>query len=1050
MPNASATTSWGLPRWMFFFACLCLLCFAAVPANAQFDTGTISGSAVDQSGASIPHSAITIVNTGTDRTTALTADSAGSFKATDLPFGTYTVTANAPGFGTTSSKDIILTVGAAVNLTLRMSIASSTQTVDVTGTATTVNTENSTTGTTLNSTEIENLPVNGRDVSNFLEISPGSVFSTGDFQGSVNGLENIFTGLNITLDGQNSSRGDVNGFLNTEGQEASHVTRASIDSIQEIDFSNNGYTAETGHSLGPQMNIVTKGGTSHFHGTVFEFFRNDALDAHDYFETGPKQPLRLNQYGGNLSGPVFHNKLFFFMNYEGVRQHITTLEPLNHTVSAYARSLFVPSMQPVLAQLAPLPAGCNTIPAPASCAYPGSSSGTPGGANMVYDPASLPDISREDTGSFRLDYDISPKDRLMFRYNINDSLTNNTYGPNAGQTSPQALRTQLAKMDETHTFSPTLLNQFALAVNRFHSDAESDTPQPYYGIAGFFVDLGSLPGANTYNQINPYTTYELFDNVTKVLKSNELKLGTQIRVNRQNEYLKPEQVYDFASFSDLENNNPFVLQKIGYSGFLGIRDTNYDFYVQDNWRVNRKLVVNAGMRYEYNSTWSEEHDRMQNFDVATQSFLPASQAAYTAPKTDFAPRVGIVFDPRGNGQTVFHAYGGLFYLPLTTGFGLSSNIPAYSSYNVNVFQAIFSNPPFSISFPSPNPALPAGTQDVTIFPTHPKDPYATNWLVGVEQQMPAHFVATINYSANNTHHMQAGVSFAAINLNPANTVTGVNQSYSGYASENYQGDILGSNYNSLQVQVRRNYGHLNTQINYTWSHEIDNDVNVFNGFSDPFNVALDRSSGDIDVRNNFTASAVYDFPDFKSAPMMKKELVGGWQTSSIFQTRSGLPTNITLISGFFGNPMRPNYVPGVVTHRPSVSYPNQSFNINAFSVPAGYDGTWGANLGDVGRNALRGPAFFQWDFSTMKNFPITNRVRLQFRADLFNILNHPNFANPDGGICTAVNSATGTAPASCTPNGNFGRSGQTIADVSGGAIGTGTSRQAQFSMKVLF
>ncbi len=1050
MPDLRTNDRRFAATWIYLLSLLCLLCFAVHPAVAQFDTGAISGSAVDPSGAAVAGASVTVMNAGTSRTVTLKTNAGGAFSASDLPFGNYVVTVSAPGFTTTTSKGIVLNVGAAVRVTVRLAVATSTENVTVTGTETAVNTETSTTGTTLNAAEIENLPVNGRDVNGFLEISPGSVGSTGYFQGSVNGLENIFTGLNITLDGQSATRGDVNGFLMTEGQEASHVTRASIDSLQEIDFSNNGYTAETGHSLGPQMNIVTKGGTNAVHGTLFEFFRNDALDAHDYFETGRKQPLRLNQFGGNLSGPILRNRVFFFVNYEGTREHITSLQPLNHTLSAYARSRFVPSMKPILAEFAPLPADCTAIPAPASCAFPGSDSMTPGGANLVYSPISLPTVLREDTGSFRLDYDMSEKDRLMFRYNINDSLTNFTYGPNVGQTSPQALTTQLGKFDYTHTFSATLLNQFALGVNRFFSDTESNTPKPYYQINGFFTDLGSLPGANTYNQVTPFTTYELFDNVTKAFHSNVLKAGTQIRVNRQNQFLKPDQAYDYASISDLENNNPFVFQKIGYAGFLGIHNTDYDFYVQDNWRVSPKLVLNAGVRYEYNSTWSENHNHQRNFDIASQSFLPSSQPAYSAPRTDIAPRVGVVYDPFGNGKTVIHAYGGLFYLPLTTQFGLASNLPAYASYSVNVFQAIFSNPPFSISYPSPTPQLPAGTQVVTIFPQHPRDPYATNWLLGLEQELPGRMIASFNYSANKTQHMQAGVSFAAINLNPANTVTGANQVYSGYASENYEGDSLSSNYNSLQVQLRHNYGHLNAQMNYTWSHEFDDQVNVFSGFSDPFNPNLDRSSGDIDVRNNFTASAVYDFPDFKDAPAFKRQLAGGWETSSIFQARSGLPTNITLVSGFFGNPMRPNYVPGQRPNLSSVHFPQQSFNINAFSVPAGYDGTWGQNMGNVGRNALRGPGFFQWDFSAIKNFPVTETVHVQFRTDLFNILNHPNFANPDGGICTSVGAATATAPASCATNPNFGRSGQTIADVAGGAIGNGTSRQAQFALKILF
>ena len=1035
---------------MICMAMVYLVLGASAPAMAQvFDTGSITGTITDTSGAVIPNAKVTITNTGTGATVSAVTDGKGGFTASALPFGTYDVTANARGFAEGASRGIELTVGAAVHVNLTLSVAGKSETVTVTGTQTSVNTETTQSGSTLSSRQVENLPVNGRSVSSFLEIAPGSVGSTGYFQGSVNGLENIFTGLNITVDGQSATRGDVNGFLNTEGQEAAHVTRASLDSIQEIDFTNNGYSAEMGHSLGPQMNIITKGGTNNFHGSLFEFFRNQSLDSHDYFETGKKQPLKLNQFGGNLSGPIVKNKLFFFANYEGDRERVTTLAPLNHTLSAYARSQFVSSMQPILDQMAPLPAGCTAIPAPASCAYPGSDSGTAGGANMVYDPVALPTTLRGDTGSIRLDYNIHENDRLMLRYNINDSTTDHTYGANKGQVSPQALTTQLLRLQETHIFSPSLLNQFALGLTRFYSDTRSNTPtNPYYAISGFFTDLGSLPGANTFNQINANTIADISDDVTKTMGSDNLHFGVQVRVNQLNTWTKEQQTYDYASFSDLENNAPFVLAKIGFPGFLGIKDTDWAFYVQNNWRVNRKLVFNLGLRYDYNTAWREEHNRMRNFDIGTQTFASADKLPYSAPKGEFAPRLGLSYDPFGTGKTVVHAYAGLFYMPMQLGLGLTSNIPEYASYNVNLFDAFFGG--YSIAFPSPNPPLTAGTQVVYSFPHHPTDPYATNWLFGIQQLLPGHFVATINYTGNNTHHMQAGVSFAAINLNPANTVTAVPQNYSGYAAENYLGDVLGSNYNALQIQVRRTYKKLYADFNYTWSHEFDNDVNVFSGFSDPFNVSLDRSSGDIDVRNNFTGSLLYNFGELKGAPRWKQETIGGWQMSSIVQARSGLPTNITLISGFFGNPMRPNYVPGKSPYLSSVSWPNSSYNINAFSVPAGYDGTWGKNLGDVGRNALRGPAFFQLDMSGMKNFPLTNKVRLQFRADIFNILNHPNFANPDGGICELVSAATATSPAGCIPNPNFGRASSTVAGQSGGIVGNGTSRQAQFSMKLLF
>ena len=243
---------------------------------------------------------------------------------------------------------------------------------------------------------------------------------------------------------------------------------------------------------------------------------------------------------------------------------------------------------------------------------------------------------------------------------------------------------------------------------------------------------------------------------------------------------------------------------------------------------------------------------------------------------------------------------------------------------------------------------------------------------------------------------------------------------------------------------------MNIEANYSYSHEIDDLVNVFQGWSNPFNANADRSSGDWDVRQNLTGSIVYDLAELKDRNAWLRTAAGGWQVSSIVQTRSGLPTNISLVSGFFGDPMRPDPVAGQAKYVSNRSWPTRSFNSAAYAVPPGYNGTWGNDPGAVGRNDLRGPAFFQWDFSGMKNFGITEKTRLQFRADLFNLLNHPNFANPDGGVCLAVSAATATTAAGCLPNGNFGRAAQTVAGASGGAIGNGTSRQAQLSLKLIF
>jgi hypothetical protein len=312
----------------------------------------------------------------------------------------------------------------------------------------------------------------------------------------------------------------------------------------------------------------------------------------------------------------------------------------------------------------------------------------------------------------------------------------------------------------------------------------------------------------------------------------------------------------------------------------------------------------------------------------------------------------------------------------------------------------------------------------------------------------------VNYVGNKTTHMQAGISFAALNANPGNVITQA-RALPGFANENIDAPELFSKYNALQVQLKRNAKRLTLEANYTWSHEIDDLVNVFSGFSNPFNAQADVGSGDWDVRQNFTASALYNLPDLKNQNTIVREVFGGWQTSTILQVRSGLPVNVSLESGFFGIPMRPQAT-GAPIRVSGSNYPNSPFNVDAFQIDPNFDGSWGVADDAVGRNLLRGPGFAQVDWSLMKNFPIRERFVLQFRADLFNLFNHPNFAGPDGGICTAVTpfvpamGATPAVPATCTQNPNFGRIGETIASANGSQIGTGTARQAQFSLRLTF
>jgi len=1048
-------------RFVAALVCMTLgFAWAAMGQSASTsDTGTIVGSVTDQTGALIPHASVTITNTGTGSVTTAKSGDTGLFTVPALPFGNYIVSASAERFGKAASKTFVLNVGAIARVDLKLSLAAVSEAVQVTGTMATVNLSSATAGTTLNADQIENLPTNGRDVMDFLNIAPGSVNSTGYFQGSINGQENFMSGIDVTLDGQNASRPDISGFDETEGNEANRMTRASVDSIQEIDFANSGYSAEVGHSLGPQMNIITKGGTNQFHGELFDFFRNDALDALDYFSnslTSPKVPLRMEQFGGNLAGPIVKDKLFFFANYEGLQQRTTQINKLNGVPSALVRSQFNAAMQPVLAQMAPLPANCSAlyIPITSPCAVPGYPDATyPADTDLVYQPSALPTTVSENSGAVRVDYAFTSSDRIFARYTIDNGLTNQTYGIDEGQTSPLALVNQYAVIDETHTFTPTFVNELSVAIQQFHSDTNSNTPQPLVGFEGFFAVLGSLPGPATFNQINDDKTFDIVDNATKTAGSRTFKFGAQIQFNRLDEWLRQQQEFEFGSFSALALDQPFVLSKIGFPGFIGVRNSNWDLYVEHDWRVNTRLTLNLGLRLDVNTPWGERNHLQQNFDVATQSFLSPNKPLYGT-TADLAPRIGLSYDPFGRGKTAIHGYFGLFYLPLQFGANFVANNPAYQSYSVNVFQA-------PIAYPMANPALPAGTQNVSIMPQDVHDAYSENWLFGIQQEVARNTVLTVNYVGNETQRMQAGQNFAGVNLNPANLVNDDARPYPNFANENLEACELSGAYNSLQVGVRHNVGKLNFETNYTWAHTINDMVNFLNNYSDPYNPRKDMGNADWDIRQNLTGSVTYNFPELKGSNLLKRIALGGWQTSSIVQTRSGDALNPTLTGTFFGLPTRPDFASGVPVRLPHGSWPSGMYNVAAYQVEPGYNAAPGdpTTLGDVPRNSLEGPKFFQWDFSGMKNFPITEKIKLQFRADLFNILNHPNFGNPGNmGICSSITVPDGGSTSTCTLdakgqpeiNTAFTAVGETIAGSDNSLVGSGTARQIQLALKIIF
>jgi hypothetical protein len=994
---------------------LALLLVAAAPAAiAQLDTGSIQGTVRDTTGALIPNAKVTVTNGGTQRAYHTISSNSGEYSVPTLPVGRYSVAASFQGFRTVTVQDVELNASEAHRVDVVLPAGGESQQVTVSANQMQVNTLSADLGTTIDAQRVANLPLNGRDFTDLLALVPGSVTSGQFGQTSLGGAETSFAGVNILLDGADATRIDTNATSMQLGRGDARLTRASVDSIAEFHILQGNFSAEYGRSIGDVVNVITKSGSNDWHGELFEFLRNDALDARNYFAVpGSKTPLRLNQFGGNIGGPIVHDKIFFFANYEGVRQTITNTS-IYDVLNAANRVKFIPAMAPVVAAI---PQG-NLGPDP---------NDTTGNFDLY--SANLVDTLREDTGSVRIDWNHGDKDKFYLRYNIGDSYTSTTYGPAIGQVAPTPARTQFLKISNTHFFSPTLMNEAGFGINS--DDVESyggGGAFPVIAFSCFFCNFGAAPGPATFSSIRPQTSYQYIDTLTKIWGRQTFKAGADIRHNLSDEELGLQEFLSYGSISDFENNNGFAFSTLG-NPMTRIRNTNWDFFVEDDVRLSRTFTLNLGMRYEYNTVLHEKNGQLANFDIATQTVGPLGAALYKPDYNNFGPRVGFSWDPFGHGKSVVRGGFGVFYNPQLTGAVFSLTDNTSTNLSVNVFQALFGTVSCSPSFPLSYPVATLPTcvpqvRNVDEFDPNTRDSYAYHYSFGVQQEVAPNTVLEVSYVGDRGLKLPAGAAFAGLEFNNQDPIFGTYPLSTNYANERLLGDFLDSKYNSLQAALRGHNRHFTYDLNYTWAHEFDDTVSVFSAFVNPTNPQNDFGRGDIDVRNNVTGDIYLHAPDIHRVP----RIIGtGWDVGSILSARSGLPVNIaTNVADDYGTPQRPDFVNG--SHpkslRPSnYSTPNNQFDPSLFVTPAS------TSFGDVPRNAGTGPRFAQVDLALMKHTPIGEKWNVEFRADLFNIANHPNFANPDG----------------YTSDPNFGRSASTINNT----IGVGTSRQVQFSLKII-
>ncbi|MBC7798663.1 MAG: TonB-dependent receptor, partial [Pyrinomonadaceae bacterium] len=721
--------------------------------------------------------------------------------------------------------------------------------------------------------------------------------------------------------------------------------------------------------------------------------------------------FRLNQFGGNVSGPILKDKLFFFTNYEGVRQSRGTLFRAFVPTANFRRS-FAPAVVPAVNVL-PLPNTTNFLP---------------GNTNFAEYRAQRVGDLREDTGSVKVDYSYNERSQFSARYNLNDSNTTSPYGVGTDQIADGTLRVQLFKFSNNYTISSNVVNEAAFGINRNRTNpGAGSSTLPIFNF--LFADSSIAgPGPAQFNQFRTGTVYQFLDTLSFVKGNHSLKAGTDIRLNRRSASSATQYTLLFFGANDFANAGAVLGQSSG-NPELNYANENFSFFLQDDWKVSRRLSLNLGLRYDISTVSREKEGRLQNFDLATRTFSPLGQKINNVDKNNFGPRIGFAFDIFGNQKTVLRGGFGIFY---------NQELPAsFGSPQVNSF------PSTTIFFPT-FPIVPSefnsnsldGRTVLTINRNLPTT-YAQQFSLNIQQDLGLG-VLQVGYVGNHVLNILTNGVVTPRNQNPqlasGRPIAGIGDVFE-------IGTYPQSTYNALQATFKRNFSTgLRFNANYTYSHQIDNAIGFFKDYQNYQDLNADRASGDQDVRHNFTFDAGYEFPSFRRffGQGLPRFIADGWQINTLSQIRTGFPVNVTVTGGFFGGALRPNRVPGVSTRPANFRIPNNQFNPAAFSIPAA------GTFGNLGRNALRGPGFSQVDFSIFKNTRITEKTSLQLRVEIFNLLNRTNFADPSGGL--RIDAFSG----SLNRTANFGQSITTVGNQLGGLLGSGGPRQIQLSARFIF
>lgn len=1046
---------------------LVAMCFTVCAIYSQSTTGTLVGTVTDTTGSVVAGAKVRVVNEGTKATVEVTSGDSGEYVVASLPAAVYQIRVELAGFRTTEVSHVQLPLNATVRTDIRLEPGELTQTVDVSASAPVLNTENASVATLVDTHAVSTLPVNGRTIDRFILIAPGNTSDSSSnpkLGGSLHWGGNFFTIDGVAVN-------DTGNGGASYSYQTNLTTLPSIDTIQEFKIEFNNVKAENEGSVA--VSIITKSGTNQFHGSLFEFNRNATLTAKNFFATSqPKPPYVRNEFGGTAGGPIIRNKTFFFGSYEGLRQRSSTTNTFRYATPSMRNGDYngVAALRDPLNGGNPFPN--NTIPtnrldprAQALLQYvplpnlPGT------GPNYVDNIRNVIDVNRY---SARIDHNFNTRHTIggILTYSKGSPYFVYNGGPNEfGNFSDGGYITKSAALNHNWTVTPTAINElrvayFSHASIRVGQNTDYN-PQTLFPALYGPLPLGGLPTMsfnNTYGNIYDYggsarapeITRQITDNFSFIRGNHTLKAGLDFANSRiaTNPSVGAAQLGTFA-FTGRFTGDAFADYLLGYPntstrgtpGLVNLLHYNrWGAYVQDDWRVSSRLTLSMGVRYSLQTQVQERDGSFANFDfsngqyvIRTEGFqlprlaIPSLVAAYPyvssesngwgsavirADHNNYAPRFGFAYRPTGSNRTVIRGGYGIFYNIIPVFIGLRqislNNTPFQLSETFSA--AAGTLPTLTLANPFPGGSAIAANPNITAVNRNVSNTLAQQWNLTVEHEVIPNLGVRLSYIGNKAtrvpwYNYERNAPF----VQGPGTLQSLRpyQPWGSIATLDTNGN---SNTHQMQVEVTRRYKTgLYLQGSYTWNKSLDN-VPIAGSVQNPYAAYLDRANSDAVRQHVAYLSATYDLPFGPGRSYLTSgfagAIFGGWQVATITQLRSGTPFSVTF------SPTQPGWIANRADVVSSDVYGSDQsitnwFNPAAFAIPATYA------YGNSARNMLFGPGQVLVDLSVLRDIAIKERAKLQFRAEAFNMPNHPSFNNPAANLSVA--SAVGRITSTSVP-----------------------------------